>query len=164
MVTLREEVHFCQVYLQIQEYRFEKQCDCRYIIPDWSLELSIVKFSLQPLVENCLLHGRWTDGRPLAITIAASSQQQDFVIQVIDNGVGIAADKLEELRVSLQNADPGPEVGSIGLRNLHRRIINLFGDSYGLSLESEPGAGTTVTIRLPAVRRQLGLDIQGEGI
>ncbi|MDF2499694.1 MAG: histidine kinase [Anaerosporomusa subterranea] len=161
--TLREEVHFCQVYLQIQEYRFEKQCECRYIIPDWALELQIVKFSLQPLVENCLLHGRWEDGRPLAITIAASCQQQDFVIEVIDNGVGIAADKLKELRVSLQNADPGPEVGSIGLRNLHRRIINLFGDSYGLSLESEPEVGTTVIIRLPVVRRQLGSDMQGDG-
>jgi two-component system sensor histidine kinase YesM len=164
MAALREEVHFCQVYLQIQEYRFEKQCDCHYIIPDWAMELLIVKFSLQPLVENCLLHGLRPDGRPLVITIVADCQQQDFIIKVIDDGVGITMDRLAELRLSLENADPGPEVGSIGLRNLHRRIINLFGDGYGLSLESALGAGTTVTIRLPVVRQPVGSEVQGETI
>ena len=147
--TLREEVHFCSVYLQIQEFRFEKQCDCQYVIPDWALELSIVKFSLQPLVENCLLHGLRVDGKPLSITISASRQRQDLVIMVVDNGNGVAPQKLEELRLSLRYAQPGPQEGSIGLRNLHRRIVNLFGEEYGLSIDSEQTVGTSVTIRLP---------------
>ncbi|MDU4962485.1 MAG: sensor histidine kinase [Sporomusaceae bacterium] len=164
MVTLREELHFCQVYLQIQEYRFGKHCDCRYIIPGWSLELPVVKFSLQPLLENCLLHGRWPDGRPLAILIDADCQERDLIIRVVDNGVGMDAVRLEELRVSLQKADPGPAVGSIGLRNLHRRIVNLFGEHYGLALESGPGAGTAVTIRLPVGETQSGSDVRGDAV
>lgn len=149
--TLRDEMHFCRVYLQIQEFRFEKQCDCRYIIPDDTLDLLMIKFSLQPIVENCLIHGLRNDGKPLTITITASRAEQELIIQVMDNGMGIAPDRLEQVRDSLQVVELGPEQGSIGLRNLHRRIVNVFGEGYGLSIESALGEGTTVSIRLPIV-------------
>lgn len=148
-VPLREEIRFCQVYLQIQEYRFEKQCECHFRVPDWALDLPIVKFSLQPLVENCLLHGIRPDGRTLDITVEAFRDNEDLMIRVADNGVGIPADLLERLVVSLQNADPGPEQGSIGIRNLHRRIINLYGDQFGVCISSQAGVGTSVSIRMP---------------
>jgi two-component system sensor histidine kinase YesM len=135
--------------LQIQEYRFEKQCDCRYVIPGWALDLSIVKFSLQPLVENCLIHGLRADGQALSITISATRQGQNLIIMVVDNGNGISPQKLAEMRLSLEQTQPGPQEGSIGLRNLHRRIVNLFGEEYGLSIDSEQAVGTSVTIRFP---------------
>lgn len=150
---LRDELHFCRVYLQIQEFRFEKQCEYRFLIPEWALDLLMVKFSLQPLVENCLIHGLRPDGRLLVIAIAAECQDQNLIISVTDNGKGMSPERLQAVRESLQAPEQAAQSCRIGLRNLHRRIINIFGEGYGLSLNSVPELETTITIRLPVVKQ-----------
>ena len=150
VVPLRDEIRVCQVYLQIQQFRFEGQFTYEFCIPDWAWDLSMIKFSLQPLIENCFTHGMGMASRPLSICITACQRdEQSFVIEVSDNGPGIEQDTLDRIRADLRQKDITQGGHSIGLVNVHRRISRIYEADYGLSVQSVPGQGTTVTLRLP---------------
>ena len=150
VVQLREEIRFSQLYLQIQEYRFENQFTYELHIPDWAWDLAIVKFSLQPVLENCFSHGMGLSGGPLRITISVEEGGDGaFCVIIADNGSGIEPDRLEEIRHDLRQRDVTGGGVSIGLVNVHKRIVRLYEGDYGLSIDSIPGEGTTVILRLP---------------
>lgn len=149
VVPLRDEIRVCQVYLQIQQFRFEGQFTYEFHLPDWAWELSMIKFSLQPLIENCFTHGMGS-GDPLMIVITACQRdEQSFVIEVCDNGPGIEQSTLDRIRADLQQKDITAGGPSIGLVNVHRRISRMYGDDYGLSVKNAPGKGTVVALRMP---------------
>ena len=152
-VSLREELRFCQVYLQIQQFRFENRFVCEMAIPDWALDLTTVKFSLQPLVENCFRHGlSGLRSTPLRISIAAVRETETtFVIEVADTGPGMDEETLAGIqrRLDVQEPDAAEDGNHIGIINVHRRIRHVFGADYGVTIASRPGGGTTVRIRLP---------------
>lgn len=149
-VTLREELRYCEVYLQIQQFRFDKKFYYEFNIPEWAWDLAILKFSLQPLVENCFIHGLGTDEKMLQITINVKQEEGDsIIVEIIDTGRGIELDVLERIRndLAIKNIiDGGP---SIGIINVHRRIKHIFGPEYGVTLDSKAGQGTIVSVRLP---------------
>ena len=151
-VALREEINFCKVYLQIQQYRFENQFEYEFLIPDWALDLTIVKFALQPLVENCLVHSIHATGKPTAIQIAVERENEEaFVILISDTGAGIPKETLAKIRLDLAEKDVTAGGNNLGMVNVHRRIVNLFGSEYGIRVESEFGKGTQVLVRLPII-------------
>ncbi|HWR39525.1 MAG TPA: histidine kinase [Patescibacteria group bacterium] len=155
-VMLREEIKFCEVYLRIQQFRFDKQVSYRFDIPEWAWDLNVVKFSLQPLVENCFLHAVEKDGCPTEILIAVT-KENDAVwrIEVIDTGVGIAPDLLCQIRSGLaRNACSSADGTRIGVCNVHCRIVNLYGEDYGVQVYSQVGEGTRVVVRLPLLPRR----------
>ena len=150
VVPLREEIRFSQIYLQIQEFRFEGQFSYELSIPDWAWDLPVVKFSLQPILENCFTHGMAFLSHPLVITLSVEhGGDETFSIQIHDNGTGIEPDVLERIRLDLNQRDVTTGGASIGLINVHRRIVRMYEGSYGLKVDSSPGGGTTVTLRLP---------------
>jgi two-component system sensor histidine kinase YesM len=151
-VSLREELNFCKVYLRIQQFRFDKNVEFNFDIPEWAMNAVIVKFSLQPLVENCFIHGVSNSSRLTRISIAAKQEKQDLVIQIIDNGLGIPGDILEKIQCKLNNKDVPTEGENIGIINVHQRIVNLFGPAYGLELYSVCNEGTEVNVRLPLIK------------
>ncbi|MEY2193714.1 sensor histidine kinase [Neobacillus sp. BF23-41] len=149
-VSFREEVNFCEMYLQIQKFRFEDRFEYMFDIPQWVMELEMVKFSLQPLVENCFVHGYGPNTRKLKIVISAfRHSESSIVIRISDTGEGIKDHILEEIkkRMDLKTAT---SVGkNIGIVNVHQRIHYLFGPEYGITIQSEQGSGTEVLIHLP---------------
>ncbi|MDD9268772.1 sensor histidine kinase [Paenibacillus sp. GCM10023248] len=149
-ISVQQEVHICEMYLRIQQYRFEEKLSYEFRIPQWAEQQQIAKFALQPLVENCVIHGIETGDRPVHVVISAErAGEQQFRICIQDTGAGIPADKLRALQLDLLQKDMVTAVSQIGIVNVHRRIAYLFGDAYGLELESSAGAGTRVSIKLP---------------
>ncbi|NHC43186.1 sensor histidine kinase [Bacillus sp. MM2020_1] len=151
-VSFREEINFCEMYLQIQKFRFEDRFEYMVDIPQWVMALKVVKFSLQPLVENCFVHSYGPDTRKLKIMISAYRQSESsFVIRIFDSGKGIDDDTLKEIkkRMDLKKATSDGE--NIGIVNVHQRIHYLFGAEYGITIQSEQGSGTEILIHLPII-------------
>ncbi|TVY06993.1 sensor histidine kinase [Paenibacillus cremeus] len=162
-VTLREELDQTQHYLHIIQARSSHALEIRIEIPDEWQQVSIPKMTLQPLIENAVIHGLSRQERAGIIRIDLEAQEQDLVLRIQDNGIGIPSDRLAELQQSLEQAtelESDYFEGGIGLMNVHRRLILKFGQPYGLKLASCDNGGTTVTIRLP--RRTLTAELGGE--
>jgi len=147
-VTVRQEVEIVDVYLQIQKYRFEERLQYAIDMPDWAMDQRIVKLALQPLIENSIIHGLEPGGGQTHIRLTAEKLDKDsFCILISDDGAGMSVDRLEAIRASLDDMQSDPS--HIGLQNVHRRIRHLFGERYGLQVDSREGAGTAVRIVLP---------------
>lgn len=118
----------------------------------------ILKFLLQPLVENAIDHGIAEKRRKGLIVIGASRNSDgEAVIVIEDNGAGIAEEELTRLQNMLdEEAGVAAEdhTGEIGIRNVHMRVRNYYGTSYGIVLESEQDNGTRVKITLPMIKEE----------
>lgn len=148
IVTVGEEMEIIEFYLRIQKLRFEERLTYQLDVPEWALPQRIPKLSLQPLVENSLMHGMEHCRGNTIVRISAERLSGNYMaLMVTDNGPGIEPARLETLRSDMD--DPDQEPASIGLTNVHRRIRFVFGDPCGLQLESEAGSGTTVRAILP---------------
>jgi two-component system, sensor histidine kinase YesM len=149
-VSFREEMNFCEMYLQIQKFRFEDRFEFMFDIPQWAMELKVVKFSLQPLVENCFVHGYGPHTRKLKIVISVFRQSESsFVIRIFDTGKGIQDRILEEINKRMDLKTGTSDGENIGIINVHQRIHYLFGPEYGITIQSVQGSGTEVLIHLP---------------
>ncbi|MGG1314396.1 sensor histidine kinase [Cohnella laeviribosi] len=148
-VTIRQEVEIVEVYLRIQQFRFEDRLEVQFDVPDWAMRQQICKFTLQPLVENCIVHGMEPNAGKTRIRLSAALLEDGLMeVRVSDNGPGIPADKLEQLRLRFDEEEPVRE-SHIGVRNVHRRIRHVFGKRCGLRMESAEGEGTEVSVVLP---------------
>ena len=154
LVPLYEEFALLNDYFTIQQYRYGGTItlDVSYI-EDEKLNHSclIPRFTLQPLVENAIFHGIEPKGSAGEVTLRVErdTANGDVLIRLTDDGIGMTA---EQAAKALQ--EPGPEEAAakyrhVGMWNVHKRLQYSFGEAYGLSIESEPGVGTTVTVRLP---------------
>jgi two-component system, sensor histidine kinase YesM len=149
-VSLGEEIKFCQTYLQIQKFRFEDRFEYEFDIPEWAMELQVVKFSLQPLVENCFVHAFGRLIQKLRITISAvHHSESSFMIRIEDTGAGMPSNVLEELTRKIELKTTNSDGKNIGILNVHQRIHYVFGFEYGLEINSQLGAGTVVEMHLP---------------
>ncbi|HJV46646.1 MAG TPA: sensor histidine kinase [Bacillota bacterium] len=149
-VTLAEEILSAEVYLRIQKYRFGDKLEYEFSIPDWARNQKIAKFSIQPIVENSFKHGiEPSDGISGISVVAIWESDQAYLVRIQDTGVGISEEKLEEIRSKLRGQDVIAGGPGIGIVNVHRRIVHLFGKEYGISIDSCEGCGAIVTIRLP---------------
>lgn len=154
LVPLYEEFALLNDYFTIQQYRYGGTItlDVSYI-EDEKLNHSclIPRFTLQPLVENAIFHGIEPKGSAGEVTLRVErdTANGDVLIRLTDDGIGMTA---EQAAKALQ--EPGPEEAAakyrhVGMWNVHKRLQYSFGEAYGLSIESEPGVGTTVMVHLP---------------
>lgn len=150
-VTLQKELSIVRDYISLVSLRYG-QIEMKVNIHASLLLCSILKMTLQPVVENAVQHGL----RPLGggqISINAIRRENDLFITVMDSGVGMDEAQLTKLREQL-NSEKMPEVKedglrSIGMKNVYDRIRLACGAEYGLEIESHPGIGTAVVIHLP---------------
>ncbi|NOU94076.1 HAMP domain-containing protein [Paenibacillus sp. LMG 31456] len=157
-ITVVNELKHILYFMSIMKYRNQHEFEIDVRIPaDYFLD-SMVRLTLQPLVENVFKHA-FPDGieDTHTIIIDAWKDEADFYVTVEDNGCGMEAESLLQLNTRLMNSreerllDAQPTFeGSIGLLNVHNRIQMVFGQKYGLSVKSERGVGTMVTIRMPS--------------
>ncbi|SFT24296.1 sensor histidine kinase [Paenibacillus sp. BC26] len=141
LTSITNEVEHCKVYTELQQAKYENRLRVCYEIDKEVLSYTTVKLILQPFIENTLKHAWYGD--QINIRITAQKEEQHIAFRIIDDGVGIRPDLLEQIM------NPrGVQVG-YGIRNVDSRIKLQFGDAYGVSLYSRPGIGTSVTIRIP---------------
>ena len=152
MIPVRDELEHVRSYLIIQKARYEDKFDFSLCVDEDLLPLMVVKLTLQPLVENSIYHGIKERRGPGAIGIEVLKRDGMLVFHVIDNGVGMSAEKLADLRSQLLKArGESSQRGGYGVSNVNERIQLSFGSRYGLRFESAPGQGTTVEILHPLV-------------
>lgn len=157
MIPVSEEIEHITSYLQIQKTRYRDRLDCRMDIQDEAKGFYVVKLIMQPIVENAIYHGIKARRGAGIIRIKVEKQTEYLLITIMDNGAGMNEEKLQQMREKLtdplmtidkQSEEKGSEK-SYGLLNVQARIQLAFGSDYGVSLDSVPGEGTTVTIRHP---------------
>jgi two-component system LytT family sensor kinase len=137
-VTLREELEAVDEYLDIEQVRFGRQLVVEKEIGADTLDRVVPSMLLQPLVENSIKHGLADKVDPGRILLKSTRQGDIVVIEVIDNGVGIDADRLT-----------GVMGHGIGLRNVNERLRVIYGASCQLQLHSVAGVGTSVRVEVP---------------
>jgi two-component system, sensor histidine kinase YesM len=141
-ITVREELAYINNYFTIQEYRYLNQFTLQIDVEEGILDCSILKFLLQPLAENALIHGIGQMQMPGVISIKGYREGELIRFIVMDNGMGMKEQPLAKVRSDQQ-------FSGIGLRNVKQRIKLNYGDPYGLTLESVEGLFTKVEICIP---------------
>ena len=142
MVDIAAELKHIESYLEIEKARFGDKLQVKYDLED-GITCKLPPLILQPIVENAVLHGILPKKNGGTVTIRSRRQGKDLLLEVIDDGVGIKSDKLTRLINMKTNFD------SVGLNNVNKRLINLYGDEYRLQINSTRQKGTSVLIRIP---------------
>lgn len=154
ITTLKEELTQIQNYVSVLKIRFEDRFEVFYDIDEECLECRMVKFTLQPLVENAISHGFCNTFSGGILRIRIKKEAEKIAIMIFDNGTGIAAEKLEELTRRLEATSERPlefinQYKSLGLLNVHLRLRLYYGDSYSIEIFSKDGKGTCIAIKIP---------------
>jgi two-component system, LytTR family, sensor kinase len=149
--TLAEELHSIDQYLLLQRARFGDRLRVTLRIAPEVLPVAVPFLCLQPLVENAVRHGLQDRSQPGQITILAEDAGADCAISVEDDGVGMDPEQLRLILAGEYDGD-SPDAAGIGLGNVDERLRQVYGDDYGLAVETAPGAGTKVTLHVPKYR------------
>ncbi|XID92937.1 sensor histidine kinase [Paenibacillaceae bacterium WGS1546] len=148
LVPIRNEIEHISNYLTIQKMRYRDKLDFRIDVDDAIKGNLTLKVLLQPLVENAIYHGIKNKYGTGAIRITGEREGEAIVLRVNDNGVGMDEETRKSLLTPAAEAKPGK---GVGLMNVHERIRLYFGKNYGLTIDSEPDEGTTVTVKFPVL-------------
>ena len=153
LIDIREELSLLENYFTIQSYRYGGTISMDIQVDEESLYNSeIIKFTLQPLVENAIFHGIEPKGSAGHIQIHVGYEIADATdrirIDVTDDGVGMTAEKSAQILSS--NDDSSADFfREIGVSNVHKRLQYQFGTEYGITIESKEGEYTTMSIHIP---------------
>ena len=152
MIPLSKELEITQAYLTIQKLRFADKLNVLISVRENTLSIPVMKLLLQPLVENAVYHGLEPKTGPGTLFIGARVENDDLLISIYDDGVGMPPAYLEALQTELERpaANSRMENAHIGLLNVQHRIRLRYGSPYGLTLQSTIDMGTRVTVRVPA--------------
>ena len=150
-VLLREELEYIKNYMVLINLRFDYDIYLSTNLPEELLDQEIPKMSLQPIVENAIMHGIEEMAEDTNIYIKGTIEDDVCRIQVTDAGVGMSEEALEELRRKIHEGveTTGGKGHGIGLKNVQDRITMAFGNAYGLEIDSKLGCYTKITMRLP---------------
>ena len=147
IITLEEELQNAENYLLIQRVRYSDIFDYEIKADKDVLCFNIPKLTIQPLVENSIYHGLKMKGSFGKLLIESYLQNDDAVIKITDDGIGISGEKLKKILEYTQESKE-----SFGLTSVDERIKLYFGEEYGLKIESVQGEWTAVTVRIPKRR------------
>lgn len=151
-VTIKEELEQVERYCNLMKLRWQERLQISVACEQALLQQKVPKLMIQPLVENAIVHGiePLPEGGKVSVSIYARSER--FYIQVADNGIGMTAQQVEQLRQRLQQSNElmvQQSKRGIGLYNIHRLLKLHYGEGFGLSISSTRQAGTTMTLELP---------------
>lgn len=147
-IPLKEEISLVQDYITIQRFRYGESFRTQFSIAPELEACKIVKFTLQPLIENAIFHGLEPKAGVGEITISAVRKGETLVLCVQDNGVGMEQTQIEAV-FSAQAPQSKDSLSGLGMRNVADRIRLRYGADYGMHIQSEPGVYTAVSIVVP---------------
>ena len=161
VISIREEVSFCSLYMVLLQLRFRDAVDIIYDIDTDLQECGILAHLIQPAIENYFVHGLSETEKYHAMDITCHPAEENGVCIVIsDNGMGLSRERLEEINLQLRNADGGGR--GYGLTSIANRIRLFYGEQYGILLEHNRPSGVRVIITIPRMsveehQRKLGI-------
>lgn len=139
--SLQEELDGIKSYLEIEKVRFANRLTVLMEIDESLLHVKLPILTLQPIIENAIHHGLSPKISDCLLTIRVARSSHNVKISIEDNGIGMSEERLAEV---LNRQSQG-----IGLSNVHQRLQSVYGNEYGLHLESKSGKGTLVTFEAP---------------
>ena len=143
-ITLQEEIEYVNIYLSLEQARFGDKLRVKMKIDPRVLGAQVPVLTLQPLVENAIVHGLAPKEEGGVLGIRVRQVKGEIHILIADNGVGMDAERLR--RVFEEGF--GHNMG-LGLTNVNERLISLYGEDYRLTIRSRPGTGTAIRVRIP---------------
>lgn len=150
IVSVSDEVRHIKSYIEIHNLRYDEYVELSTAIDDEIMSMKLMKFILQPVVENSILHGFDKSRGLIAISISAEVKDEKLIITVLDDGVGIKKDAVEAFN---NRQDKGRKLTGIGLRNVDESIKGRFGRMYGLTVCSRTDThGTKTVFTLPLLK------------
>ena len=152
-ISLAEEVDLLMDYIEIMSVRYMDTFEFVNELPSEFSEYKIIKLTLQPLVENAIFHGIEPTGRFGTIRLYGSEEGDDLLLTVEDDGQGMDAAAIHRA-LTEQPQDNHASMNGIGVSNVNERLRLVYGEGYGLTIQSEPGKYTRMTVRIPKEEEQ----------
>ncbi|NKF06463.1 histidine kinase [Clostridium gasigenes] len=147
IITIRSELEYCEKYLEIFKFRYDEKFEYTINCDEQLLNKEIIKFTIQPLIENYFVHGIRLENDNNKLSIEIRIENKDIVIWINDNGAGIDEEKIKSINEMLKTRINFGE--SIGLLNAHERIVIKYGKDYGIKLINNKNKGVMVVIKIP---------------
>lgn len=156
IITIEHELDYVKNYIYIQHIRYKDRFDTIYDIDESLLKQAVPKLIIQPIVENAIIHGIENSKNKNLLYISVKRENECIVIIVKDTGIGMTDEKVSELLKEPLNAEGDEQKAhtNLGLYAVHKRIQLMYGDLYGLTVHSQAGEGTTVTLYIPFTKKQ----------
>jgi two-component system sensor histidine kinase YesM len=158
-ISISHELEHLHNYIEIQEFRFEDSFQYEIQIPEHLQDYSILKLTLQPIVENCIQHGFEGIEYMGQIRIYAEEENDNIALYIEDNGIGLTNERLANFHYSLElnrsfesNDTTQGERRGLGLCNVADRIRIRYGSRFGIFICSQQNAGTTIKCIIPKYR------------
>ncbi|WMJ89981.1 sensor histidine kinase [Anaerocolumna sp. MB42-C2] len=158
LVSIEEEIENLKGYIKIQNMRYGNLCETKILVPDNLLQYKIIRFMLQPIVENAIVHGFGKNKKDNILAIKADTIGDYLQIIIEDNGKGLTDEQM--VHINQENCENSLEdnqleykkFNKIGIHNVNEQIKIRFGNTYGLHFERANDSGTSVIIKLPLIK------------
>ena len=144
VITLAQELHYSKKYMELFEFRYQNQFQAAVVCPEEYLQTPVIKFVLQPVIENYFIHGIRMKEKDNRITISVK-KEKFYRIIVEDNGKGMPAEELKEQNRKLKCGIMEKQ-SSIGVANVNRRLKAVYGEECGVSMEAVKEGGLRVIL------------------
>lgn len=148
-ITLNDEIEYINTYLSLEKARFGDKLDVWLKIDPKALGITVPILTLQPLIENAVVHGLAPKEERGIVGIRVHKVRDEIHVFIADNGIGMDREVLR--RVFEEGF--GQNMG-LGLSNVNDRLVSLYGERYRLQIKSRPGKGTAIRVRIPITAAQ----------
>jgi len=145
-ITVAEEIDYVRSYLTIQKMRYKDKLEYTIDVEERILDVWIIKFVLQPLVENAIYHGLKYKETKGNLDIRGYRRGNRVCLVVADDGAGMEESELEHI---LEKKEKKTKSNGVGVYNVQKRLQLYYGAEYGISYISRKGEGTVATVTIP---------------
>ena len=149
-IPIRNEINICDIYIEIFSYHYENSLDYEIDIDPQVMKFGIPKNLLHPIIENYFIHGIKDEGYDNRFVIRGFLTNGEICFVFEDNGRGMSKKQLDEIKSSINAANLETQSG-YGLLNVQKRIRIIYGEAYGITLESEENSMTRIEVRIMAM-------------
>ena len=149
-ITIADELDYCKQYFELFTMRYPNIFKYKIICPESLMNKKIIKFILQPIIENYFIHGIRSTKQDNIIKVYVNQNKNSIDFHIVDNGRGMSEDAIKNKNEELQNTlNIEHNNKSIGVSNVNRRIKAIYGEKYGVKLrENNEKMGLEVIVKI----------------
>ena len=154
VIMIKQELEHMNLYLSLQSLGKKDKYKVKSDIEEGIEECAIIKMTLQPIIENAIMHGLESVAGRDMISVRGYKSGQDIFLEIRDNGKGMSSEKLSRINRAISDSSgeiPSEQGSGLALKNVHERICLYFGKNYGVSISSSENTGTAVVVKIPMI-------------